>query len=159
MSNDKYILDNKSPFSVTGESGKLPDGKVRESAFVKFRSTGVLTTSVDGPTFICLFAGAGNVTAWKIAGAGGNAIHPAYGTWLPPLFNGHTASPAFGQVKHFRTTSVGLQLESVQDDDSIGGYFEAVRFPESDVGNGFLANVSTAGEVFPTLLVGLDQVL
>lgn len=106
------------PFSLVSQP-KLWDGKRQASSGIRLRTTGELTLSQLGPTYLCLVPGFSTSLAWQ--------TDPDTQTYNLP-FRGHLATTVDrSNVKLARLVSTGLRLTMINNSDQNEGYWEAAR--------------------------------
>lgn len=106
------------PFSLVSQP-KLWDGKKASSSGIRLRTTGELTLSQTGPTYICLIPGHSTCLAFE--------TDPSTEHYNTP-FKGHMATAIDrSNVKLARIVSVGLRMTMINNSDQNEGYWEAAR--------------------------------
>ena len=110
------ILTN--PFAMVSQP-KLWDGKKASSSGIRLRTTGELSLSQIGPTYLALVPGHSTCLAWETDLSDKHANTP---------FRGHmgTANDR-SNIKMARIVSVGLRLTMINNSDQNEGYWEAAR--------------------------------
>jgi hypothetical protein len=106
------------PFAQVSQP-KLWDGKKSSSSGVRLRTTGEITLSQLGPTYLCLIPGHSTCLTWQ--------TDPSITYWNVP-FKGHLATTVDrANVKLARIVSAGLHLTMINNSDQNEGYWEAAR--------------------------------
>ena len=106
------------PFALVSQP-KLWDGKRNSSSGIRLRTTGELSCTQDGPTYLCLVPGHSTCLAWQ--------TNPATDYWSLP-FRGHLATAVDrSNVKLARIVSVALRLTMINNSDQNEGYWESAR--------------------------------
>lgn len=106
------------PFSLVSQP-KLWDGKKQMSSGIRLRTTGELTLSQLGPTYLCLVPGHSTSLTWQ--------TDPSLLEHNVP-FKGHMATAVDrANVKLARMVSAGLRLTMINNSDQNEGYWEAAR--------------------------------
>lgn len=106
------------PFSLVSQP-KLWDGKKQASSGIRLRTTGELTLSQVGPTYLCLVPGLSTNLSWQ--------TDPAADYFNLP-FRGHLATAVDrSNVKLARIVSTGMRLTMINNSDQNEGYWEAAR--------------------------------
>lgn len=106
------------PFSLVSQP-KLWDGKKQASSGIRLRTTGEITLSQLGPSYICVVPGLSTCLAWET-----DAETDKYN--LP--FRGHLGTVIDrSNVKLARIVSTGLRLTMINNSDQNEGYWEAAR--------------------------------
>lgn len=106
------------PFSLVSQP-KLWDGKKHSSSGIRLRTTGELTLSQKGPTYLCIVPGHSTCLAWQTDPADDHHNTP---------FRGHLATAVDrANVKLARIVSVGVRLTMINNSDQNEGYWEAAR--------------------------------
>lgn len=106
------------PFSLVSQP-KLWDGKKQASSGLRLRTTGELTLSQLGPSYLCIVPGLSTVLAWESDLRTDHFNVP---------FRGHLATIVDRKnVKLARLVSAGLRLTMINNSDQNEGYWEAAR--------------------------------
>lgn len=106
------------PFSLVSQP-KLWDGKKQSSSGIRLRTTGELTLSQVGPTYLCIVPGFSTNLTWETAPSLAHNNIP---------FRGHLSTAVDrSNVKLARLVSTGLRLTMINNSDQNEGYWEAAR--------------------------------
>lgn len=122
-----YVESFVDPFDARIAQPKLLDGRQRRSAGLRLRSSGELTCSVTGTTYIALIPGFANAVCWADQQ---DTVQAADVAMVPNSWNGHISSDTdLANIKFIRSLGAGLKLNLINSADNSEGYWEAIRVP------------------------------
>lgn len=120
-----YVRSLVDPFDTTIVQPKLLDGKGNRTAGLRFRVTGDITCDPAAPTYIALFPAMGNSFAYKSA---------SEVTTVPVAYINHVeTATAQAAVSQLRIVNAGIKLSLMNSSHENEGYWEAARFPISQI--------------------------
>lgn len=147
-----YVESFVDPFDARIAQPKLLDGRQRRSAGLRLRSSGELTCSVTGTTYVALIPGFANAICWADDGA---TDKTADATMVPNAWAGHVSDDLdLANIKFIRSLGAGLKLNLINSADNSEGYWEAIRVP---VQKSDLEVAATRRTVFKMILKAAEE--